>query len=54
VPVDPRTSGARLVEIPAAGHFPQLEQPAVVNDAIRDFLARLRGASIGGLAEAPA
>jgi 3-oxoadipate enol-lactonase len=42
-------SGARLVEIPTAGHFSQLEQPGAVNDAIRDFLARLRGASpIGG------
>jgi pimeloyl-ACP methyl ester carboxylesterase len=30
---------ARLVEIAAAGHFPQLEQPRVVNAAIRDFLA---------------
>jgi pimeloyl-ACP methyl ester carboxylesterase len=46
--------GARLVEIPAAGHFPQLERPAAVNDAIRDFLARLPSASIGGLAETPA
>jgi pimeloyl-ACP methyl ester carboxylesterase len=43
--------GARLVEIPGAGHFPQLEQPAAVVAAIREFLARLRPASIGGLAE---
>jgi pimeloyl-ACP methyl ester carboxylesterase len=42
--------GARLVEIPAAGHFPQLEQPVAVNAAIREFLAYLRGASLGGLA----
>jgi pimeloyl-ACP methyl ester carboxylesterase len=35
--------GARLVEIPAAGHFPQLEQPHTVNAAIREFLARLSG-----------
>jgi pimeloyl-ACP methyl ester carboxylesterase len=31
--------GAQFVEIAAAGHFPQLEQPAPVNDAIRQFLA---------------
>jgi pimeloyl-ACP methyl ester carboxylesterase len=30
---------ARLVEIPGAGHFPQLEAPAAVNAAIREFLA---------------
>ena len=39
--------GARLVEVPAAGHFPQLEQPATVNAAIREFLGSLRGAPIG-------
>jgi pimeloyl-ACP methyl ester carboxylesterase len=39
--------GARLVEVPAAGHFPQLEQPAPVNAAIRRFVAELRDASIG-------
>ncbi len=33
--------GARLVEIEAAGHFPQLEQPATVNLTLRDFLAAL-------------
>jgi pimeloyl-ACP methyl ester carboxylesterase len=33
--------GARLVEIEAAGHFPQLEQPAAVNAAVRAFLAAL-------------
>ena len=33
--------GARLVEIPAVGHFPQLEQPHTVNAAIREFLTRL-------------
>ena len=42
--------GARAVEIPAAGHFPQLEQPGAVNAAIHEFLASLRRASIGGLA----
>ena len=46
--------GARLVEIPAAGHFPQLEQPVRVNAAIREFLAHLRGTPIGGLAETTA
>jgi pimeloyl-ACP methyl ester carboxylesterase len=40
--------GARLVEIPAAGHFPQLEQPVAVNAAIREFLARLGGPPAGG------
>ena len=45
--------GARLVEIAAAGHFPQLEQPVAVNGAIREFLASLRPASIGGLAGTP-
>jgi pimeloyl-ACP methyl ester carboxylesterase len=34
--------GARLVEVAAAGHFPQLEAPAVVSEAIRDFLASLQ------------
>lgn len=33
--------GARLVEIEAAGHFPQLEQPDLVNRAIGEFLASL-------------
>ncbi|MGH7267407.1 MAG: alpha/beta fold hydrolase, partial [Candidatus Rokuibacteriota bacterium] len=33
--------GARLAEIPDAGHFPQLEQPAAVNAALRAFLAAL-------------
>jgi len=33
--------GARLLEIPGAGHFPQLEQPGPVNAAIRGFLAEL-------------
>jgi pimeloyl-ACP methyl ester carboxylesterase len=32
---------ARLVEIEAAGHFPQLEQPEAVNAALRAFLASL-------------
>jgi pimeloyl-ACP methyl ester carboxylesterase len=33
--------GGRLVEIDSAGHFPQLEQPAAVNAALRGFLAEL-------------
>ncbi len=33
--------GAQAVEVPAAGHFPQLEQPERVNAAIRAFLATL-------------
>jgi len=33
--------GARLVEVDGAGHFPQLEQPAAVNTALRGFLAAL-------------
>jgi pimeloyl-ACP methyl ester carboxylesterase len=33
--------GACLVEIEGAGHFPQLEQPAAVNAALRSLLARL-------------
>ncbi len=33
--------GARLVEIDAAGHFPQLEQPAAVNRALREFVESL-------------
>jgi pimeloyl-ACP methyl ester carboxylesterase len=36
-----RIPGARLVEIDAAGHFPQLEQPAAVNAALRAFLGSL-------------
>jgi 3-oxoadipate enol-lactonase len=32
---------ARLVEIDGAGHFPQLEQPAAVNAALREFLVAL-------------
>jgi pimeloyl-ACP methyl ester carboxylesterase len=43
--------GARLLEIPGAGHFPQLEQPAALNLAIRGFLAELRDASIGGVSK---
>jgi pimeloyl-ACP methyl ester carboxylesterase len=42
--------GARLVEIADAGHFPQLEQPAAVNDAIREFLAGLFRVPSDGLA----
>jgi pimeloyl-ACP methyl ester carboxylesterase len=34
-------AGARLVEIEDAGHFPQVEQPAAVNAALRGFLAEL-------------
>jgi len=33
--------GARLAEIPAVGHFPQLEEPDAVNQAIRGFLVSL-------------
>lgn len=33
--------GARLVEVSGAGHFPQLEQPARVTEAILAFLATL-------------
>jgi pimeloyl-ACP methyl ester carboxylesterase len=33
--------GARLVEIDGAGHYPQLEQPAAVNAALRGFLVAL-------------
>jgi pimeloyl-ACP methyl ester carboxylesterase len=34
-------AGARLVEVEAAGHFPQLEQPPAVNAALRAFLSAL-------------
>jgi pimeloyl-ACP methyl ester carboxylesterase len=34
-------AGARVVEVEAAGHFPQLEQPAAVNAALRRFLTAL-------------
>lgn len=33
--------GARLVEVDGAGHFPQLEQPAAVNAALRAYLLSL-------------
>jgi pimeloyl-ACP methyl ester carboxylesterase len=46
--------GGRLVEVPDAGHFPQLEQPGTVNHALRGFLTGGLGASIGGREEAPA
>jgi pimeloyl-ACP methyl ester carboxylesterase len=46
--------GARLVEIPGAGHFPQLEVPNTVNAALREFVAERRDASAGGLAGARA
>jgi pimeloyl-ACP methyl ester carboxylesterase len=42
--------GARLIEIGAAGHFPQLEQPAAVNAAIGEFLASLPREPAGWLA----
>lgn len=32
---------ARLVAIPGAGHLPNLEQPALFNQAVRDFIAHL-------------
>jgi pimeloyl-ACP methyl ester carboxylesterase len=44
--------GARLVEIEAAGHFPQLEQPGPVNAAIRAFLAARPEAATAGRAGA--
>ena len=47
-------AAARLVEVPGAGHFPQLEQPARVNAAIREFLADLPRGPAGGLAGATA
>jgi pimeloyl-ACP methyl ester carboxylesterase len=31
--------GAHLAEVPDAGHYPQLEQPAAVNALVRSFLA---------------
>ena len=46
--------GARLVEIPGAGHFPQLEQPVPVNAAIREFLAELGETRPGRVAPAGA
>jgi pimeloyl-ACP methyl ester carboxylesterase len=33
-------AGSELVLIPDAGHLPNLEQPVVFNDAVRDFLER--------------
>lgn len=33
-------AGSELVRIPAAGHMPNLEQPAKFNDALSDFLNR--------------
>jgi pimeloyl-ACP methyl ester carboxylesterase len=36
-----RIPGARLVEIDAAGHFPQLEQPEAVNAALRALVGSL-------------
>ncbi len=41
-------AAARLVEVPGAGHFPQLEQPARVNAAIREFLRDLPRVPAGG------
>ena len=29
---------AKLVVVPGAGHLPNLEQPEIFNDAVRDFL----------------
>jgi pimeloyl-ACP methyl ester carboxylesterase len=34
--------GARLVLIPEAGHMTNLEQPALFNDAVRDFCPRVQ------------
>jgi pimeloyl-ACP methyl ester carboxylesterase len=47
-------AGARLVEIADAGHFPQLEQPAAVNAALRAFLSGLPRVPSGRLARTPA
>jgi pimeloyl-ACP methyl ester carboxylesterase len=33
-------AGSRFVAVPAAGHFLQLEQPAVVNELVREHLGR--------------
>jgi pimeloyl-ACP methyl ester carboxylesterase len=41
-------AGARLVEIPGAGHFPQLEAPEAVTRAIRGFLLSLDSPDPGG------
>jgi pimeloyl-ACP methyl ester carboxylesterase len=42
--------GAGLVEILAAGHFPQLEQPDAVNAVMRDFLAAVRAPALDDIA----
>jgi pimeloyl-ACP methyl ester carboxylesterase len=36
-----RSRGARVEVIPGAGHFPQIEHPAIVNRLLADFLATL-------------
>jgi 3-oxoadipate enol-lactonase len=36
-----RIAGARLVEIPAAGHLANVEQPAAFNTAVDEFLAEI-------------
>ena len=33
--------GAQFYGVPAAGHLPNLEQPSLVNAALRDFMSRL-------------
>jgi pimeloyl-ACP methyl ester carboxylesterase len=33
-----KITGSELVLVPAAGHLPNLEQPEIFNDAVRDFL----------------
>jgi pimeloyl-ACP methyl ester carboxylesterase len=37
---------ARFVAVESAGHLPQVEQPAVVNAAMIDFLRSLGGTSV--------
>jgi pimeloyl-ACP methyl ester carboxylesterase len=37
-----RVAGARVVVVPGAGHYVQVEQPRVTTDAIREFLVRFR------------
>lgn len=39
-----RIAGARVVVVPEAGHYVQVEKPRETTAAIREFLARMRGA----------
>jgi pimeloyl-ACP methyl ester carboxylesterase len=38
-------AGSELVIVPGAGHVPHLEEPALFNRAVEDFLLRLEGAA---------